>query len=241
VYARSARPVLIGKAPRDINKFSKARSSPRPFFFVDADGLESIMATAIVDSGATVTIVPASWLSEDIVFTSDADPCAVAWGDGSRSDVVAKGYIIIYMNKTRFRIHAWGVPEVARALISASQLVHYGAEIIHNRAGHFMDMSSLIGVRNGGRITIGRDSLVTVEVAIDKNGPFAQAHGVSAHAAVVASAAAAASGLDTLVDAATNAHNAASPIGGTAAPVDVEDDVTEDEGEGDVINARQGN
>jgi hypothetical protein len=168
---------------------------------------------------------------------------------------VAKGYIILYMNKTRFRIHAWGVPEVARALISASQLVHYGAEIIHNRAGHFLDMSSLIGGRNGGRITIGRDSLVTVEVAIDKPGPFAQAHGVSAHAAVFAAAAAAAgpdalnavgpvapnaAGPDMLNAAIPNALNAASPIEGTAAPIDVDADVTEDEGE-DVIITRQGN
>jgi hypothetical protein len=269
VHARSARPTIIGKAPRGNNK---ARSSLRPFFFVDADGLQSIMATAIVDSGATVTIVPASWLCEKIVFTSAADPCAVAWGDGSRSDVVAKGYIIIYMNRTRFRIHAWGVPEVARALISASQLVHYGAEIIHNRAGHFLDMSSVNGGRNGDRITIGPDSLVTVEVAIDAHGPFAQAHGVSAHAAVVAAAAFAAgpdvlnaagpdvlnaagpdalnaAGPDVLNAAGPNAVNAtnpnaldaASPDEGPAAPLDVDADVTEDDDEGAVINARQGN
>jgi hypothetical protein len=133
-------------------------------------------------------------------------------------------------------------------------------------------MSSVNGGRNGDRITIGPDSLVTVEVAIDAHGPFAQAHGVSAHAAVVAAAAFAAgpdvlnaagpdvlnaagpdalnaAGPDVLNAAGPNAVNAtnpnaldaASPDEGPAAPLDVDADVTEDDDEGAVINARQGN
>jgi hypothetical protein len=55
------------------------------------------------------------------------------------------------------------VPEVNRALISATQLTDHGARISFTGAGNHIDMSG----HNGARVSIGKDAIFEVRVAVD--------------------------------------------------------------------------
>jgi hypothetical protein len=135
----------------------------RPFLFKDKQGRDTVTATICVDSGATVSIVPAHWITELVEVMDGRNRAAVAWGDGSKSPVVAKGCVVFYIENVRFRIHAWGVRQVTKALISERQLVEGGAGIVHYEDGYFLDMAPM----GGRRLAIGDDSLLTVKVVVD--------------------------------------------------------------------------
>jgi hypothetical protein len=87
----------------------------------------------------------------------------VRWGDGTKSKVVVKGTCRFWIGQLQFQVHAWGVPAVNRALISATQLTDHGARISFTGGGNHIDMSG----HNGGRVSIGKDAIFEVSVAVD--------------------------------------------------------------------------
>jgi hypothetical protein len=161
-----------------------------------------------LDSGATVTIVPVSWITLDKVYIGEDNPCLLSWGDGRTSSVVVKGLVEFWIGALHFRMHAWGVPDVDTALLSARQLADAGAAVHFGPGpdGNYIDMTGL----NGGRVRIGADSMVSVRVSVDPT----QCH-ARALAAVAATSAA--------VEAAEVAERAvaAAAVAATAADVAV--------------------
>ena len=182
VYACSARPMPDGQTTRR-GDGRRSTGVAKPFFFKDKEGRETVTATICIDSGATVSIVSAHWITEDLEVMGRSNRAAVAWGDGSQSAVVAKGRVVFWVDNVRFRIAAWGVRQVTKAFISERQLVDGGAGIVHYDDGYFLDMAPM----GGRRLPISDDSLLTVQVAVDAGQDArARAAAVATSAATVA-------------------------------------------------------
>jgi hypothetical protein len=128
VNASSARPDHGADTQRG---FTASGSTPRPRVHTDRDGITTITKEVCLDSGAEISIVPAEWITADKRIMRQDDPCAVRWGDSTKSKVVVKGTCRFWIGKLQFQVHAWGVPEVNRALISATQLTDHGAHQLH--------------------------------------------------------------------------------------------------------------
>jgi hypothetical protein len=92
-----------------------------------------------------------------------------------------EGTCRFWIGKIKFQVHAWGVPAVNRALISETQLTDHGARISFTGGGNHIET----GGPHGARVSIGKDAIFEVRVAVD------QARDARVGAAVAAVAAAA--------------------------------------------------
>jgi hypothetical protein len=94
-HARSARPQ---QGRRD----AKQPAVHKPFLFCDQNGKTSVTSWVCQDSGATVTIVPVSWITLDKVYIGKDNPCLLSSAFVSRATpVVAAAAAAVVADATR--------------------------------------------------------------------------------------------------------------------------------------------
>jgi hypothetical protein len=162
-----------------------------------------------LDSGASMTIVPAYMITKNWRYATGADACTVTWGDKSTSVVLIIGTMVFDFGGEHFEIEAWGVSDIVMPLLSVVQLSAAGVETHYTKDGNYIDLASM----DGDTVAFGEDSMLSAEVIVGWE-PCATA---AASANEVAIAAAVSTDAAT---AAAAACRAASDAVATAASID---------------------
>jgi hypothetical protein len=104
----------------------------------------------LIDSGAAKNLAPFHMLVNVTPLRAD-DTQTVVYGNGTQETIVAKGYIMMYLEECNSAqcqpiiVEAWASTDVPFAIISATNLAAAGVEIKFSRDGHYADFSALGG------------------------------------------------------------------------------------------------
>ena len=113
---------------------------------------------ACADSGASLHIVDEKLITENRKTFGEG---TVTWGDGSSTKTVVSGTVSATLigkdgSKQMIRFPAWGVPQLATPLLSATAFARGGAALHVEKGNSYLDFSKL----GGERLRIGDDCMM---------------------------------------------------------------------------------